>query len=84
MKPLFVIDHRDNVATALEDIDPGMVTLAGDANGEILVKEMIPRGHKVAMREISKDEVVIKHGHPVAVAIRTISPGEWVHTHNVR
>jgi altronate hydrolase len=45
--------------------------------------EEIPTSHKVAIRNIEKDEEIIKYGEPVAVSTRKILKGQWVHTHNL-
>ena len=81
---LFVIDAADNVATALEDVPVGEIAFGGGAEGLVQVLEPIERGHKAALREIPEGTAIIKHGHPVAIARRDISAGEWVHTHNAR
>lgn len=84
MNQLFVIDGADNVATALTDTPPGPCALTGAVSGELLVTELIPRGHKAALREIPAGAPVVKHGHPVAKSLCGIAAGEWVHIHNVR
>ncbi len=46
--------------------------------------EGIPAGHKFALRDIKKDEYVIKYGEIIGRAKEDIRQGEWVHTHNVK
>ncbi|MBQ8394569.1 MAG: altronate dehydratase [Clostridia bacterium] len=46
--------------------------------------ENIPAGHKYALRDIPKDEYVIKYGEIIGRATADIAKGEWVHTHNVK
>ena len=46
--------------------------------------EKIPAGHKFALRDILKDEYVIKYGEIIGRATQDIPQGEWVHTHNVK
>lgn len=41
-------------------------------------------GHKIAVRPIGKGERVLKYGAPIGSAMRDISPGQYVHIHNVR
>ncbi len=41
-------------------------------------------GHKVALRDIKKDENVIKYGYPIGHALEDIKAGEHVHTHNIK
>ena len=80
MNPVIVISDADNVATALEALESGRV-LTGV--GSIVVREAIPRGHKVAVRAIASGKPVMKYGSPIGVAIVDIPPGAHVHTHNV-
>ncbi|MCQ2387774.1 MAG: altronate dehydratase family protein [Clostridia bacterium] len=44
----------------------------------------IPAGHKFAIKDIKKDEYVIKYGEIIGRAKAPIKKGEWVHTHNVK
>ena len=44
----------------------------------------IPAGHKFALRDIKKDEYVIKYGEIIGRATQDIKTGDWVHTHNVK
>jgi altronate dehydratase len=50
---------------------------------KFLALEGIPVSHKIALRDISEGEEIIKYGEIVAVSIRDIKKGEWVHTHNL-
>jgi altronate dehydratase len=81
MKAVLVISARDNVATALQALDPGRSL---DVNGEsVAVGEPIPSGHKIALRPIHAGEAVIKYGSPIGLATSEIAAGAHVHTHNV-
>jgi SAF domain len=81
MKPALVISERDNVATALEPLEPGRpLEIAGLS---IRIAERIESGHKVALRSIAVGQAVIKYGSPIGVASAPIAPGEHVHTHNL-
>jgi SAF domain-containing protein len=77
VNPVIVISERDNVATALETLEPGQVIAS------FTVREQIPRGHKVSVRAIALGASVIKYGSPIGVASADIPPGVHVHTHNV-
>ncbi len=80
MNPVIVISDADNVATALEALDPGRVLAEA---GSLTVREPIPRGHKIALRTISAGTEVMKYGSPIGLATADIPPGAHVHTHNV-
>jgi altronate dehydratase len=81
VKSALVISDRDNVATALEPLEPGRrVETAG---GAVTVLEAIPSGHKVALRPIASGTAVIKYGSPIGLASADIAAGAHVHTHNL-
>ena len=81
MNPAIAISDQDNVATALEALEPGRVLeIAGQ---QVTVGAPIPRGHKIALRAIRAGEAVIKYGSPIGTASADIAPGTHVHTHNV-
>lgn len=72
-----VITSLDNVAVALTDLQRG-------EDVPLRLLEDIPRGHKVALRDIPSGAEVIKYGLPIGTATRAIRAGERVHTHNLR
>jgi len=81
MKPLLVITGRDNVATALRRLEVGQALTVGD--GELVPRQVIPSGHKMAIAEIAEGAAVIKYGAPIGIATREIHAGDHVHTHNL-
>ena len=80
MNPVIVISGADNVATALEALDPGQVLAEA---GSVTVREPIPRGHKIALRAIASGTEIMKYGSPIGRATADIPAGAHVHTHNV-
>ena len=81
MNPAIVISAQDNVATALEALAAGQTIQAGAA--AVAIVEAIPRGHKVALRDIRAGDVVVKYGSAIGHASADIAAGTHVHTHNV-
>ena len=77
-----VADPDDNVATARAEIDEGTV-LSRDARDNIVLREKIPFGHKLALETIARGEPVIKYGQRIGVATRHIGVGDLVHVHNL-
>lgn len=67
----------DNVVVAVDQIAQG-ASAAG-----VTASERVPRGHKMAVAPIAKDQPVKKFGQIIGFASRPIAPGEWVHEHNV-
>lgn len=68
----------DSVAVALQDIK------AGDPVSDAFVaSESIPAGHKFALSHIEAGAPIYKGDWLIGTASRAITPGEWVHTHNL-
>ena len=57
---------------------------AGESFEGITALSDIPFGHKIALRDISAGEAVIKYGYPIGYALTDIKKGEHVHTHNLK
>lgn len=76
MKGYIIVNEKDNVATALRDFKKGEKV----ANIELL--NDIASGHKFALKDIKKDEIIIKYAEAIASASCDISTGEWVHIYN--
>jgi altronate dehydratase len=79
---ILVIHPRDNVAVALKTIAAGEKAKAKGVE-DFSALEQIPPSHKIALRDISSGEEIIKYGEIVAVSTRDIKKGQWVHTHNL-
>lgn len=82
MKDIIKINQEDNVVVALRELSKSE-TIQID-NKEIELKEDVKRGHKIAIADISSNENVVKYGYPIGHAIKDITIGEWVHTHNIK
>ena len=54
------------------------------AGEEIALAASVSLGHKLAAREISAGEKILKYGAPIGSATRHIARGEHVHTHNLQ
>lgn len=81
----FQIDKGDNVATALTEIPAGSFTLTGECSrSSMSCNERIPAGHKVALCNIARGEMIIKYGIPIGKATEDIHQGQWVHLHCMR
>ncbi|MCA9132387.1 MAG: altronate dehydratase [Planctomycetales bacterium] len=76
------LSPRDTVVVALRDLAVGQTV---DIGGQALaVRDDIPAGHKLAIRQVPQDAAVIKFGWSIGLASRAIAPGEHVHSHNLR
>lgn len=82
-----LINEKDNVATALTLILKGNVVCIWNDDGpiaELRAMEDIPLGHKIAIRQITKGQYIVKYGNIIGVASSDIGIGHHVHVHNVR
>lgn len=75
----------DNVAVALRNLSRNEVIKVNLGGGykEVVVKEDIPFGHKVALVPLSPGDLVIKKNTPIGEVTQPIEVGQWVHVHNV-
>jgi len=80
-----LIDKKDNVATALCQLESGDSIHVGmeDYAVGIVLLQNIPFGHKFALKDIQQGKVVIKYGEAIGLATKPIRQGEHVHIHNV-
>ena len=77
MKKTIVISPIDSVGVALSSLKKGE-----EAEGVILCED-IEKGHKFALKAISKGDKVIKYGEVIGRATADIKPGEHIHSHNM-
>ena len=79
---LLRLSDGDDVAIALDPIPQG-VTVTARGGVSVTVSADIPRGHKVALRDVPAGDLVRKYGHVIGVATAPIAVGEHVHVHNL-
>ena len=83
MKPnVVIINARDNVAVALTDIKKGEAIYLPE-DFELEAQGDIPFSHKIALKDFSAREEIIKYGEVIGQAKGEIRKGDWVHTHNL-
>ena len=79
-----VLHEQDNVAVLLEDIKKSeRIPVGGQQNLQIVAREDIHFGHKIALMDVRRGEMIRKYGHPIGVATKDIRAGDHVHIHNV-
>ena len=81
-----VLNERDNVASALVDLNAGEeidIEIPQKGSQRIALKEAIQLGHKFALQPIGRGAGVLKCGMSIGPATREIEAGEHVHIHNV-
>lgn len=76
------INVKDDVVVLLNDSKKGDIIKIDDK--EIQVLQDTPKGHKIAIKNIKKDNDVLKYGYSIGKAKEDIKIGEWVHSHNIK
>ena len=75
------VNDNDHVVIALRDLPRDSdITIDGH---EIILRDDIPKGHKIALYDIKEGQEVLKLGFVIGKASRDILAGEHVHSHNM-
>ena len=84
-KRALIMHLSDNVATAVEEIQPGeeLIIPLGKESLSLWAIELIPFGFKIALQEIPRGEVIRKYGEMIGRASTPIAKGAMVHIHNL-
>ena len=81
------VNDLDNVATIFANgITDGTIIEVRDKKGNsenVKVIGDVPYGHKIAVKDIKKDEIITKYGEEIGIATADIKVGEYVHVHNL-
>lgn len=76
------INPADNVAVALHSLSKGTVI---EVNGNsIELMEDIPAGHKIALRNFTKGDMVIKYGFPISHTVKEVRKGHLLNEKTVK
>ncbi|MBT0773347.1 altronate dehydratase [Kineosporia sp. J2-2] len=71
----------DDVAVLTRELTAG--TRVRTTGGEVTVTTDVPRGHKLALRDLAPGSQVHKYGQSIGVATTGITAGDHVHSHNL-
>ena len=82
MRRYIRIHAKDNVAVALTPLSKGEECVFGDL--KVVLKEDVEQGHKFTLRDIAKDEDIIKYGTPIGHATEDVASGMHIHVHNIK
>ena len=87
LKLALKVNDRDNVATIFANgITDGTEVEVRDKKGNSEIVKVIgdvPYGHKIAVRDITKGELIFKYGEEIGIATKDVKKGEYVHIHNL-
>lgn len=89
MRHKFLVHNKgDFVGIAVEDIDAGElvhgVYLDDDSSVDLIARNAVPLGHKIALVNAEPGQHVIEYGTSIGVAPEGFAKGDYVHTHNLR
>tara|TARA_B100001765_G_C19457672_1_gene317735 strand:+ start:785 stop:1051 length:267 start_codon:yes stop_codon:yes gene_type:complete len=84
-----VHDHEDNVGVVVvEGLTAGTnmlcVVTADNSDFTLTANADIPIGHKVALRDLSTGDTVMKYGEDIGKMVGGANKGDHVHTHNCK
>jgi (2R)-sulfolactate sulfo-lyase subunit alpha len=83
-----VHDTADTVGVAVVDIAAGTELDGRDLSTNKPLKaraaENIPRGHKLALRDFTEGDTVIKYGNDIGRIVKPVKAGQHVHVHNLK
>jgi (2R)-sulfolactate sulfo-lyase subunit alpha len=81
-------DSADTVGVAVVDIAAGTQCTGRDlsTNKPLAAKteENIPLGHKLALKDFSVGDAVVKYGCEIGKTVQPIRAGQHVHVHNLK
>lgn len=86
---LLVHDHEDNVGVVVvEGLTAGTemlcVVTADNSDFKLVTNADIPIGHKVALKDLTEGDTVIKYGEDIGKMVGPAGKGDHVHTHNCK
>ena len=82
-------DAHDSVAVVVvEGVKAGMALngwiMDEDKMMVVTAKQDIPIGHKVALKDLSVGDTVIKYGISMGKVVAPVTAGEHAHVHNIK
>ena len=76
------INALDNVVVAISNLKAGEVII--DGTHEIILKDDVPAGHKVTLKNLSEGENVIKYGYPIGHVRENVEAGKWINENQIQ
>ena len=77
--PAIMLNEADNVAVATRKIASGEAL----ADSNVVTREVIPPGYKVAIADIAEGDPILKYNVTVGFATGNLPAGTMLHNHNV-
>ncbi len=88
MIQFLVHEKADTVGVATVDLKAGETAqglyMDSQEGVEVKVREDIPLGHKVALKDHAVGDTVYKYGEDIGKVVAEIKKGDHVHIHNLK
>ena len=86
---LIIHDEKDNVGVVvIESTKKGQECNAWIMENDKTIKvnstNEVPLGHKIALKDLSEGDTILKYGHDIGKVVKSIKKGDHVHVHNVK
>lgn len=86
---LLIHSRKDNVGVVVVEglaAETDMLCVVTEDNSDFRLtsRQPAPIGHKIALKDLSKGDTIIKYGEDIGRAIADIRKGEHVHVHNIK
>ena len=88
--PDFLVhDEVDTVGVVVvETVKAGQdvvgLIMENGTNVTVTALDDIPLGHKIALRDFTPEDTVIKYGHDIGRTVAPIKKGQHLHVHNAK
>ncbi len=76
------INPADNVAVAISGLKAGEEIIVDGVS--IIVRENIPAGHKITLKDFEEGDQVIKYGYPIGHVIVAVRQGQWINESQIK
>ena len=76
------INSADNVVVAISNLKIGEIIQDGDTS--IVLKDDVPAGHKVTLKDFAEGEDVIKYGYPIGHVRHSVEAGKWINENQIQ
>ena len=76
------INPADNVVVAITDLKAGEII--SDEGADVVLKEDVPAGHKVTLKNLTEGENVIKYGYPIGHVRQDVEAGKWINENQLQ
>ncbi len=83
-----VHEDHDDVGVAVRDLQAGEAVTGVYQRSlnetQVTLRDAVPLGHKVALKELHRGDEVIEYDEVIGVATQPIEVGNHVHVHNIK